>query len=97
MIKGCRLPGRSVVAGFASLCKAPRHVVRVGRVLKIGRVARHARRTRQTVVVVHVAVSALARRHRVRPRQCEPGRAVVEGRIGPCTSAVALLASLRET
>ena len=64
--------------------------------LEIFHVATHARRICQRVVVVHVTIRAGAWRHRMQSGEREPGRVVVEGRVGPVAGAMALVAGLRE-
>ena len=88
-------PGDRVVALFAGgrECRV-RH--RRGRVVVIGLMARHARGHGNAVVVVNVAVGTSAWRHRMRPRQRESGVVVIEDRIRPRRSAVALIARRRE-
>jgi len=71
-------------------------MVGIRRLLEIIQVATHAGGLTQRVVVVDMAIRALTRRHRVHPRQREAGVAVVEGRIRPVVSVVALLAGLRK-
>lgn len=55
-----------------------------------------ARRAREVVVVVHVAVGTLPRRHRVRSGQDEAGARMVKRRVQPRGRVVALIAALRE-
>ncbi len=69
---------------------------RRGGVVVIRLVATEARRAGEGVVIVDVAVGALPRRNRVRPRQRKPRTAVIERCIQPRTRAVALIAAMRE-
>jgi len=58
--------------------------------------ARIAQRAVQRVIAVHMAIDALARRHRVRSGQSEAGAGVVEFAVGPKHRIVATLACRRE-
>jgi len=84
VIEGCRLPGRSVVAGLTGLGKSARDVIWVRGVLEILQVTRHASRTRQVVVAVQVAIATLPGRDGVGARQGKVHHGVVEARRGPC-------------
>jgi hypothetical protein len=59
-------------------------------------VARDARGAAQIVIVVGMAIRALPRRNRVRPRQWKSYGCVVEIRVQPIVKAVAVLATDRE-
>lgn len=67
MIERCARPGRGVMAVLARRWEELRlcRMARVRRVAVIGLMATDARRRQGGVVVVHVAVAALPRRHRV--------------------------------
>ena len=91
-----RLPGGRGVARLARLREPARHVVRIGRALKVLQMARHAGGAVQGVVIVDVAVGALSRRHRMHARQNEPCRGVVKLGIAPLHRVMALFASRRE-
>ncbi len=105
---GQRKPGRSViesaigpqigvVALFAGQGEYRRCVGhRSRRIVVVGLMAGNAGRIRDRVVVVDMAIGASARRHHVIPSQREACAAVIEGRIEPGRSAVALVAGLRE-
>ena len=68
VVETCSRPGRCVVALLSGLRKSALHVIGIRRSLVILQVAGDAGRSRQIVVVVDVAIDALPRRHRVRPR-----------------------------
>jgi len=62
-------PQHGIVAGFAGCGERRRGVVhRANRIVVIGLVTRNTRRIRDRVVVIHVAIRALPRRHSVRSR-----------------------------
>ena len=92
VIELSRLPGRSVMARFASLRKSASHVVGVRGVLEILQVARNASRSGEVVVVIDVAIGACPRRNRVRSGQCEVHQRVIEGGWCPGHRGVALSA-----
>ena len=79
------------MARFASLRKAPGHVIRILGICKIRHVARHAGRSRQ-VVVSFVALLAGYGRRCVPQSQQEAGDGVIEFRVQPVVRGVALLA-----
>ena len=97
VVETCRLPRRSRVAEFASLGKAPGHVVRILRSLVIRQVAGYAGCVGQVVVVLLVAIGALPRGHGVHSRQGEAGGAVIELGIRPRRRVMTLFAGGRET
>ena len=82
-------PGRRAVARVASLREVRCDVIRVRCALEIGQMARDAGRTIQGIVVIHVAVCTLTRRHCVQTSQREPRAVVVEGCVQPGRCAVA--------
>ena len=93
----CRIqPGRSAVARVASLREVPRHVIRVRCALEVGHMAGNTGRAIQGVVIIHVAVDTLPRRHRVHAGQREPGGRVVKFAVGPQHGVMALLARCGE-
>jgi len=96
VIKGCGCPGCGRVALLTGLREIRLHMVRLCRTLEILQVAAHARRVRagQVVVIVHVALRTLHRR--MRTSQREPSAVVIECRVLPRRSVVALLAGLRK-
>jgi len=89
-------PRRGVMALRTSLREAGLYVIRIGSALEILQVAADASRirTREVVVVVDVALRAL--HGRMRARQREAGRGVVEIRVRPRGRVVTLLTGLRE-
>ena len=94
VIEGSASPRGGVVAGLARCGEELRlcRVARIRRVVVVGLVAPDARRRQRGVVVVHVAIGAHARRHRMRTGQGEGSVVVVEGRVGPDGRVVADLA-----
>ena len=92
VIELSRLPGRSVMARFASLRESASHMVGVGCVLKILQVTRDAGRSGEVVVVIDVAISACPRRNRVRSGQREVHQRVIEGCRSPGHGGVTLSA-----
>ena len=76
-------PERRVMAQFAGLREARRHVVGTRRALIVCQVAGYASGAGQVVVAVNVAVGASARRHGVRAGQREARAVVVKGRTQP--------------
>ena len=58
-------PRGRVVALLAGLREVRGYVIRIRRALVVLQVARHAGRIRDAVIIVHVAVGTLPRRHRV--------------------------------
>ena len=97
VIKLAVCPCNRVVAALACGREMRGDVVhRSGRRVVVVLVASHARGAREVVVVVDVTIGALTRRHGVRSSQREAGGVVIEGSIQPATSAVALIAGLRE-
>ena len=82
-------PGRRAVARIASLREVRRDVIRVRSALEIGQMARDAGRAIQGIVVIHVAVCTLTRRHCMQTSQREPRAVVVEGRVQPSRCAMA--------
>ena len=89
-------PGHGVVTLRAG-CRETGVRHRRGRRVVVGLVATDAGGRGDVVVVVDVTVRALARRHRVRARQREPGCGMVKRCRLPCSGVVARLASLRES
>ena len=77
------LPGTRVVARAASLREVRTHVVWVRRTLVILQVTRNASRVVQIVVVVHVAIGALPRRHGVHAGQWKSRQRMIERGIRP--------------
>jgi len=96
VIERRRRPSRRAVALVASRREIRRHVARIGRLLEVRQVAAHARRSRQIVVIAHVAIRTLTRRHGVHPRQREPRRVVIELRVQPVIRGVARVAGHSE-
>lgn len=74
-----------------------RSVAGIGRVVVVGLVASDAGGGQGRVVVVHVAITALSRRHSVRSGERECRVVVVEGRVGPDGGVVAKFAGGRES
>src|SRR5271165_4523932 len=74
-------------------------MVRIGRSLEVRQVTRDARRTGDVVAAKFrvVAIGTLPRRHRMHPRQCKTGYAVIECGVGPGNRVVAGLAGRGET
>ena len=83
------------MARFASLRKAPGHVIRILGICKIRHVAGHAGRSPQ-IVVSFVALLAGYGRRCVPQSQQEAGDRVIEFRVQPVVRGVALLARSRE-
>lgn len=96
MVKRRWLPCRGVVAGLARLREPLRRVVRICSFVEIGEMTRHAGRRSQIVVVVHMAIRALPRRHHVGAGEREVHHRVIEGRRGPGDRGMALRAVRRE-
>ena len=89
-------PNHRVMAQIALSGEACRRVPRIGGsevVLLVARVAQHRV---QRIVIVHMAVDALPRRHRVRSGQREARGRVVKLTIGPQYRVVAVFAGRRE-
>ena len=84
------------MAKFTRLRKPRLHVIGIVRSLEIFQMARNAGRAAQVVVVVHVAVGTLPRRHSMRSSQREVHQRVIETRRLPGYRGVALLAGLGE-
>jgi len=82
-------PDRRVVAQLASRWESGGGVGRTRRAGIVLLVARVTQSAVQGVVVVDVAIGAEPRRHRVRASQREPGRGVIEHRVGPQVRVVA--------
>ena len=97
VVEGRVQPRRCAVARIASLGEVPRHVIRVRCALEIGHMAGNTGCAIQGVVVIHVAVDTLPRRHRVQTGQRETGGRVVKFAIGPQHRVMALLARCGET
>ena len=74
-------PRTRVVALTAALREIRAHVIRICRPLVVLQMARDTSRAGQVVVVVHVAIGALPRRHRMHPGQRKIGRIVIERRV----------------
>ena len=72
-------------------------MIRVRCALEIGQMAGNTGRAIQGVVVIHVAVDTLPRRHRVHTGQREAGGRVVKFAVGPQHRVMALLARCGET
>ena len=89
-------PGGSAVALIASLRKIQGRVTWIRRSLVVLQVTGHAGRAAEVVIIVHVTVSALARRHSVHAGQREASAVVVKRRVQPGTGVVTLAAALRE-
>ena len=96
MVEGGVHPVRGVVALVAGLREVCCHVIRVCRSLVVLQVAAHASRCIQAVIIVDVAVSAGAWRHRVQTSEREARTGVVEGGVHPVGGVVARIASLWE-
>ena len=96
VIEGRIQPGRGAVARLASLREVPRDVIRVRCALEVGHMAGNTGRAIQGVVVIHVAVDTLSRRHRVQTGQRETGGRVVKFAVGPQHGVMALLARCGE-
>lgn len=77
------LPGTGVVARAASLREVRTHVVWIRRTLVILQVTRNASRVVQIVVVVHMAIGALPRRHGVHAGQWKSRQGMIERGIRP--------------
>ena len=97
VIECCVHPVCGVVALVAGLREVRRDVIRVRRALEVLQVATDASCRIQSVIIVDVAISAGAWRHRVQASQGEPRGGVVEFPIGPLRRIVTLLASGRES
>jgi len=91
-------PGGRVVAGLAGGREELRlrRVTRIRRVVVIGLMAADARDWQRRVVVVHVAVSADARRNDVRTGQRERRVVVIKRGVGPDRRVMAKFARSRE-
>ncbi len=85
-------PGSRVMALIAGLRKSGRHMVGIGGSLVILHVTGNAGRAGQVVIVVHVTIGALSRRHRMSAGKREANRAVVERSIQPVVGLVAEIA-----
>lgn len=96
VVKGRIQPRSRVVTGSAGLREIRRYVTRIRRALEIFQVTSHACRAAQVVVVIHVAVGALTRRHRVHARKWEVRRRMIKRRIRPRHRVVAESAGLRK-
>jgi len=96
VVEGGVRPHRGVVAQFARGREAGARVRRIGRARIVLLVARVAQGAVQGIVVAHVAVRALPRRHRVRSGQREARGRVVKLTIGPEYCVVAVFAGRRE-
>jgi len=96
VIEGGICPDSRIVAEFACSWESGCTVRGIVRARIVVLVARVAQGTVQRIVIVHMAVRALPRRHGVISRQWETGTAVIEGRIGPRSRVVALIARLRK-
>ena len=83
MIKLSWLPSRRVVAHLARLRESLLGMVGIVGALVILQVTGNASRAVQVVVVVHVAIGALPRRHGVHSRQREGSQRMVKGGIRP--------------
>ena len=97
VIECCSRPRCGGVALLTRLRESRCHVVRIRRSLEVLQVTTDASRigAGQVVVAIHVALRALQRR--VSAGQRETGRRVIERRVIPRSSVVALLAGLRES
>jgi len=83
VVEGRIQPGSRVVTRSAGLREIRSCVIRIRRILVILQVTRHASGAVQVVVVVHVAIRALPRRHGVHSRQREGGQRMVKRGIRP--------------
>ena len=90
-------PRGRVVALIAPLGEIRRDMVRVRRSLIVLQVAARARVGVEAVVIVHVAISALPRRHSVHSGQWEVGCVVVKRRVRPRRCVVTLGTGLGKT
>lgn len=97
MVKGCRLPSDSGVAGLTVLREPPRDVIRIRSALEILQMAGSAGRAGQVVVIVDMAVEANARRIGVRIREREAHACMIEFRIQPGIRSMASFASRRKS
>ena len=99
MVEGGPAPRGRVVAVLAGGREELRlrRVAGIGRVVVVGLMTADARCRQRGVVVVDVAISADARRHRVRAGKREGCVVVVKRRVCPDSSIVAYLASGRES
>ena len=97
MVKRSVAPLDRIVAGLTGRWETRRGVIHWrGCIRVVVLMARDACGARQGVVIVHVAISALPRRHRVRPGKRESRTTVVECRVQPRACVVTLLAGLRK-
>jgi len=83
VVEGRIQPGSRVVTRGARLREVRSRVIWIGRTLVILEVAGDTSRAVQVVVVVHVAIGALPRRHSVHASQRERRQRMVKRRIGP--------------
>ena len=83
VVEGRIQPGSRVVTRGAGLREIRSCVIRIRRTLVILQVTRNASGAVQVVVVVHVAIGALPRRHGVHSRQREGGQRMVKRGIRP--------------
>jgi len=97
VVKGRIGPDDRVVAQFALLRKARSCVIWIRGPVVVLQVAGHASCAVQAVVVVHMAVRTLPRRHHVRVGQWEARGGVVKLAVSPEQRVVAGLASCRKT
>src|SRR5947208_60028 len=96
MVESRIQPIGSVMALLAGLREVRGDMIRIGRALVVLQVAAHARGGGDVVVVIHVTVGTLPRRHGVQARQRKTGGVVIESCVQPRGCVVTLLASLRE-
>jgi len=96
VIKRCVQPGAGAVTLIAGLREVRRDVIRIRRALIVLEVAADAGRSGQVVIVVNVAISALARRNRVKSSQRESRGVVIERRVHPVRCVMTLVTGLRE-
>ncbi len=99
VVKSSPGPCRRVVAVLACRWEelGLRRVARIGGVVVIRLMAADAGCRQRRVVVVHVAIGANTRRHRMRSRQRERRVVVVKGRIRPDHRVMAEFARRRES
>lgn len=97
MVKGCRLPSDSGVAGLTVLREPPRDVIRIRSALEILQMAGSAGRAGQVVVIVDMAVEANARRIGVRIRERETDAGMIEFCVQPGIRPMTSFARRRET
>jgi hypothetical protein len=95
VVKRCRLPRRSAMAGLAGLRKTALHVIGIGRALIILQVAGDAGGGGQVVIAIHMALRALHRGMRAGEREAD--RIVIKRCRLPGHRAMAGLAGLRHT